>query len=145
MSPRCLGRSKFETLVTLPDMLTLYGEELLTPLPPSRLEDHILLAVRDCLFSCRLYLPFRGDHRSSSSHLTVEFPSALCFRATLRCSGLQQFDSNKVVRPMQSVRRQGIGLPLRRHVLRRMQGTVHMVSCSSHRPHSCGSGRQHGD
>jgi hypothetical protein len=130
--PRCLGvptnSSKSETLETLRDMLTLYGEDLLTRRPPSRLEDYTLLAVRDCWFSCPLYLPFRGDHGSCSSNLTVVFPSALCFRATLRCSGLQQFDSDKGLRPMQSVRRQGVGLPLRRHVLRRMQGTVHMVS-----------------
>jgi hypothetical protein len=48
--------------------------------------------------------------------------SAVYFRATLRSSGLQQFDADEVLRPMQSVRRQGVGLPLRRHILRRMQG-----------------------
>jgi hypothetical protein len=33
------------------NMGSFYSEELLAPLPTSRLEDHPLLAVRDCLFN----------------------------------------------------------------------------------------------
>jgi hypothetical protein len=34
---------------------SFYGEELLTPRPTPKLEDHPLSAVRDCLYSVFLY------------------------------------------------------------------------------------------
>jgi hypothetical protein len=33
------------------NMVTFYGEELLAPLPTPKMEDHLLSAVRDCLFN----------------------------------------------------------------------------------------------
>jgi hypothetical protein len=34
---------------------SLYGEELLAPRPPPKLEDHPLSAVRDCLFNTKYH------------------------------------------------------------------------------------------
>jgi hypothetical protein len=39
--------------VTYRKKLIFYGEELLAPLPTSKLDDHPLSAVRDCLFNIK--------------------------------------------------------------------------------------------
>jgi hypothetical protein len=55
------------------NMVIFYGEELLAPRPTPKLEDHPLLAVRDCIFAANLHIrrpflhpqpedaPCRGD------------------------------------------------------------------------------------
>jgi hypothetical protein len=37
--------------VNFRNKIIVYGEELLTPRPTPKMEDHSLLAVRDCLFN----------------------------------------------------------------------------------------------
>jgi hypothetical protein len=55
------------------NMVTFYGEELLAPRPTPKQEDHLLSAVRDCIFAATLHIwrpflhpqpedaPCRGD------------------------------------------------------------------------------------